>query len=178
MRRAIAETEQGLRVQATLKKIYETRQVDIEAKQRQLLEDKNALEKEAAKPNMDQAAVRKKYEKLMQLDADIQRAELERQREMQRKEAELTAPIYSGILEAVKRIAAQDGYEMVLEKSVVQYFRSDLEVTDRAIQMYNGGQVSPGKGPASPLPPAVKGAPAPAPAPGKPAPPASPAPKK
>jgi outer membrane protein len=163
VRRAVLETEQGLRVQATLKKLLESRQVEIETKGRQLQTEKEAFEKKAQAGKTDKAVLAKEYEKLVQADADFQRAQLEMQRELQRKEQELTAPIYQGVLEAVKRIAAQDGFEMVLEKSAVPYFRGDLEITDRAIQMYNGG--NPGKGPA------------PAPAPGKPAAPA-PAPAK
>jgi outer membrane protein len=64
---------------------------------------------------------------------------------------------------------------MVLEKSAVPYFRGDLELTDRAIQLYNSGQ--PG-GATPPAAPAGKGAPAApaAPAPKTPA-PAAPAPK-
>jgi outer membrane protein len=166
VRRAIAETEEGLRVQSKLKKLFESRQADIETKTRQLQTDKEALEKDAQR-GVSKDVLTKKYEKLVQLDQDIQRATMEAQREMARKEQEMTAPIYAGILEAVKRIAAQEGYEMVLEKSAVPFFRGDLELTDRAIQMYNGGAA---KGSSAP-----KGAPAPAP--GKPASPA-PAPKK
>ena len=80
----------------------------------------------------------------------------------------MTTPILQGVLDAVKRIAAQEGFEMVLEKSAVPYFRGDLELTDRAIQLYNSGQ--PGG-----AAPAGRGAPA-APA-GKPAPAAPAAPK-
>jgi outer membrane protein len=176
VRRAIAETEQGLRVQATLKKLFESRQADIEAKARTLQTDKEALEKEAQAGLTDKQkqVLTKKYEKLVQLQDEIQRAQVEAQREMQRKEAELTNPILAGIIEAVKRIAAQDGFEMVLEKSAVPYFRGDLELTDRAIQMYNGGQSLSPKG--APPGPAGKGAPTPAPGPAKTAP--APAPKK
>jgi outer membrane protein len=180
VRRAIAETEQGLRVQATLKKLFESRQVDIEAKSRQLQSDKEVLEKEAQNPKVDKVVLQKKYEKLVQLDAEIQRLQVDAQREMQRKEQELTTPILSGILEAVKRIAAQDGFEMVLEKSAVPYFRGDLEVTDRAIQMYNGGTAAAGpKGPPAPKGGGLQPLP-PGPAPGPAKPPATPppAPKK
>ncbi len=170
VRRAIAETEQGLRVQAQLKKLFESRQMDIEGKTRQLQTDKEALEKEAQNPKVDKAVLQKKYEKLVQLDAEIQRLQMDAQREMQRKEAELTTPILSGILEAVKRIAAQEGFEMVLEKSAVPYFRGDLELTDRAIQMFNSGQA----GKAAPAAPKAPEKPAKTPA----APPAKPAPKK
>jgi outer membrane protein len=166
VRRAIAETEAGLRVQAQLKRIFDQRQVELETKNHQLQTDKEALEKEAQGGKTPKEALQKKYERLLQADAEIQRLQVDAQREMQRKEQELTTPILSGILEAVKRIAAQEGYEMVLEKSAVPYFRGDLELTDRAIQMFNG------------LTPAGKGAPPPA---GKPTPaPVSPkpAPKK
>ena len=75
---------------------------------------------------------------------------VESQREMQRKEGEMTTPILQGMLDAVKRIASQEGYEMVLEKSAVPYFRGDLELTDRAIQLYNSGQPGGATPPAAP----------------------------
>jgi outer membrane protein len=183
VRRAIAETEQGLRVQATLKRLLDNRQVEIETKTRQLQSDKEILEKEAQGGRTAKEVLQKKYEKLLQQDAEIQRLQVDLQREMQRKEQELTTPILAGILEAVKRIAAQEGFEMVLEKSAVPYFRGDLELTDRAIQMYNGGQgPSSGKGPPTSPPGGKPGpaGPAASPAPGGPVPakPASPQPKK
>jgi outer membrane protein len=176
VRRAVLETEQGLRVQATLKKLFDSRQVELDAKTRQLQQDKETLEKEAQSNKLDKAAIQKKYESLVKQDAELQRTTLDYQREMQRREQEMTTPILQGILEAVKRIAAQDGFEMVLEKSAVPYFRADLELTDRAIQMYNSGQGALPKGkpgpaapglpaPAAPALPAAPPAKAPAPAP-------------
>jgi outer membrane protein len=148
VRRAIAETEAGLRVQAQLKRIFDTRQGELETKNRQLQTDKEALEKEAQSGKTPKEALQKKYERLLQADAELQRLQVDSQREMARKEQELTTPILSGILEAVKRIAAQEGFEMVLEKSAVPYFRGDLELTDRAIQMFNGLTPAPkGSGP-------------------------------
>jgi outer membrane protein len=180
VRRAVLETEQGLRVQATLKKLFDSRQVELDAKTRQLQQDKETLEKEAQQNKISKEALQKKYETLVKQDAELQRTTLDYQREMQRREQEMTTPILQGILEAVKRIAAQEGFEMVLEKSAVPYFRADLELTDRAIQMYNSGQgalpkgkpAAPGApGPALPsapaAPPAAPPAKAPAPAPKK-----------
>lgn len=164
VRRAVAETEQGLRVQATLKKLFDARQVELDQKQRQLQADKDALEKQMQGGKVSKDVLQKKYEKLVQQDAELQKITMEYQREMQRKEQEMTTPILQGILEAVKRIAAQEGYEMVLEKSAVPYFRGDLEVTDRAIQMYNSG-AGKGAGPKAPEPkpaaPPAKAPPAP-----------------
>ena len=179
VRRAVLETEQGLRVQATLKKLFDSRQADLDSKQRQIQSDKEVLDKEAQSGKTPKEQLQKKYENLQRAAAEFQSATVESQREMQRKEGEMTTPILQGVLDAVKRIAAQDGFEMVLEKSAVPYFRGDLELTDRAIQLYNSGQ----PGGAAPAAPAGKGAPAtpaakaPA-APAAPTPAPKPAPKK
>jgi len=176
VRRAVLETEQGLRVQATLKKLFDSRQVELESKQRQLQADKEVLEKEAQQGRTSKEALQKKYEALLKQDADLQRITVDAQREMQRKEQEMTTPILQGIIEAVKRIAAQEGFEMVLEKSAVPYFRADLELTDRAIQLFNSGS---GASPKGATPPAGKPAAPASGAPAKaPAAPAAPATKK
>lgn len=176
VRRAVLETEQGLRVQATLKKLFDSRQVELDAKQRQLQTDKEALDKEAQSGKANKESIAKKYENLQRQAAELQTTMMDYQREMQRKETEMTTPILQGVLDAVKRIAAQDGFEMVLEKSAVPYFRGDLELTDRAIQLYNSGSPAPKSAP-PPAGPAGKAAPPPA-APAAPAPkPAAPKPE-
>ena len=178
VRRAVLETEQGLRVQATLKKLFDSRQVELESKQRQLVADKEVLEKEAQQGRTSKDLLQKKYEALLKQDAELQRSTGDAQREMQRKEQEMTTPILQGIIEAVKRIASQDGFEMVLEKSAVPYFRADLELTDRAIQLFNSGAGASPRG-TTPSPNAGKpGAPASGAPPAKAPAPAAPAPKK
>jgi outer membrane protein len=169
VRRAVLETEQGLRVQANLKREFERRQVELDGKQGQLRADMETFQKEMKAGKASKEALEKKRDNLLKQEAELQQVTLDAQREMQRKEQEATGPILAGIIEIVKRIAAQDGFEMVLEKSAVPYFRADLEVTDRAIQMYNSGQGARGPAkPAAPLPPpAAPKAPAPAPAPKK-----------
>jgi outer membrane protein len=174
VRRAVLETEEGLRVQSRLKKLFDNRQVELDGKQRQLQQDKETLDKEAQSPRADKAVLQKKFENLQRNAAELQQTMVDYQREMTRKEQEMTTPILQSVIEAVKRIAAQDGYDMVLEKGSVPYFRADLELTDRAIQMVNSGQV----GKVGPAPKGGAPAPAPPPAPKPAAPAPAPAPKK
>jgi outer membrane protein len=56
-------------------------------------------------------------------------------------------PIIKELLVLVRRVAGQNGYDMVLNKESVPYFRSDLDITDRVIQLYNTKQT--GSEPAS-----------------------------
>jgi len=176
VRRAVLETEEGLRVQASLKKLFDSRQTELDAKQQQLQKDKEALDKEIQQGKTDKGILQKKLETLQKSAAEIQGLTYDYQREMSRKESELTTPILNKILGILKRIASTDGYDMIMDKSVVPYFRSDLELTDRAIQMYNAGSADGGVKPATPDPKAPKPA-APAATAPKPAAPA-PAPKK
>ncbi len=185
VRRAVLETEEGLRVQASLKKLFDSRQTELDAKQVQLQKDKDALDKEIQAGKTAKDLLQKKLETLQRNAAEIQTLTYDYQREMSRKESELTTPILNKVLGILKRIAATDGYDMIIDKTVAPYFRSDLELTDRAIQMFNAGSADAGTKPATPDPkaPAKPGTPAPTtpaptPKPAAPAPAPAPAPKK
>ncbi|XXX81292.1 OmpH family outer membrane protein [Sorangium sp. So ce134] len=169
VRRAMLETEEGLRVQATLKKLFDSRQVELDTKQRALADERDKLDKEAQAGKTPKDALQRRFETWQRQAAELQATMVDYQREMQRKESELTTPILQKVLGLLRRLAAQEGYDLILDKSAAPYYRADLELTDRAIQMYNSGQV----GDTAP----AKGAPPKGAAPAAPAKPASPAPK-
>jgi outer membrane protein len=164
MQRAVTETSAGSNAQQTLKKLFSSRQAELEQKQKDLTKKKDALDKAAKAGKVPQAQLQQQAEQLQKEFGDYQQMTLNYQREMQQKEGELTQPILQGVLAIVRRIAAQEGYEVVLEKSAAPYFRPDLDVTDKAIQLFNQqGGAAPGKAPASPAPatPPAKAPPAP-----------------
>jgi len=37
----------------------------------------------------------------------------------------------------IRRLATQEGYDVVLEKQAATYFRADLDLTDKVITLYN-----------------------------------------
>jgi len=166
VRRAVLETEEGLRVQATLKKLFDSRQVELDNKQRKLQQEKDDLDKEEKAGKTSKDVIGKKFDNLQKQAIELQQLIVEYQNEMRRKEGELTNPILQRVLGLVRQIAQQEGYEMIVDKATVPYFRTDLEITDRTIQMYNQGapQAPAGKTPAGKAPA------------GKPAQPAKPAP--
>ncbi|XYI01989.1 OmpH family outer membrane protein [Sorangium sp. So ce1128] len=178
VRRAMLETEEGLRVQATLKKLFDSRQVELDTKQRALADERDKLDKEAQAGKTPKDALQRRFETWQRQAAELQATMVDYQREMQRKESELTTPILQKVLGLLRRLASQEGYDLILDKSAAPYYRADLELTDRAIQLYNSGQTgdaSPGKAapPAKGAPPAAPAKPAgPAPRPAAPAAPA------
>lgn len=135
-RRAIMETEEGLRVQATLKKLFDSRQVELSTKEHQLQQERDDIAKEE-KQKGPSAPLDQKKDAWQQKAAQLQQTLLDYQHEMQRKESEMTGPMLQKMTGILKRIATTDGFDMVVDKAAVPYFRADLDITDKLIQLYN-----------------------------------------
>jgi len=150
VQRAVMETEDGLRAQATLKKFFDKRQQELDAKQTELQKQREEIEKQAKV--LSQQALQKRMEDWQKQMVELQTVFVEYNKELQKKQGELTQPIYGKIVALLRRLATQDGYDAILEKQAVPYMRNDLDLTDKVIQMYNGGG---GAAPASSAAPAA-----------------------
>jgi len=137
VQRAVMETEDGLRAQATLKKFFDKRQQELDAKQTELQKQREEIEKQSKV--ISQQALQKRMEDWQKQMVELQTVFVEYNKELQKKQGELTQPIYGKVVALLRRLATQDGYDAILEKQAVPYMRNDLDLTDRVIQMYNGG---------------------------------------
>lgn len=135
--RAVMESEDGLRAQATLKKLFEKRQKELDKKQRELQAEGEKLEKQ--KTTLSQAEVAKRFEGWQREMGKVQAVFVEYNRELQQKQNELTQPIVRKAVTIIRRLATTEGFDLVLEKNSAPYFRSDLDLTDRVITAYNSG---------------------------------------
>src|SRR6476660_9402670 len=137
VQRAVMETEDGLRAQATLKKFFDKRQQELDAKQNELQKQREEIEKQSKV--LSQQALQKRMEDWQKQMLELQTVFVEYNKELQKKQGELTQPIYGKIVNMLRRVATQEGYDAILEKQAVPYMRSDLDLTDRIIQLYNSG---------------------------------------
>lgn len=161
--RAVMETEDGLRAQATLKKHFDKRQHELDEKQTSLQKEREDLEKQ--KDVLSKQALQTRVDKWQHDMSELQAVFVEYNKELQKKQGEMTQPIFQKTMGIIRRLATQSGYDLVVDKQAVPYNRSDLDLTDRVITEYNqaAGATS------APPTPAPKGAPAaPAAAPKKP----------
>jgi len=145
VQRAVASTEDGLRAQATLKKLFDSRQQELNKKQTDLQRQREDIDKQAKVLPKD--ALTKRIDEWQKQMMDLQAIFLEYNKELEKKQKELTDPVFGKILEIVKRIASSENIDLVLDKATVAYVRTDLDLTDKAIQMYNSGAGG-GAGPA------------------------------
>jgi outer membrane protein len=137
VQRAVMETEEGLRAQATLKKLFDKRQHELDAKQEQLQQAKDDIEKQAKV--LSKEALQRRTEEWQRSMMELQTIFVEFNKELQKKQAEMTQPILNKMLSILRQTAAQEGYDAILEKNAVPFARSDLDITDKVIQLYNAG---------------------------------------
>ena len=135
--RAIMETEDGLRAQATLKKIFDSRQRELDKKQDDLQKEREDIEKQ--KDVVSKAALAKRIDKWQREMVQLQTVFVEYNKELQKKQNELTQPVFQKAMGLIRRLATQEGYDVIVDKQAVPYVRSDLDVTDRLITLYNQG---------------------------------------
>lgn len=137
VQRAVMETEDGLRSHATLKRLFDKRQQELDAKQNQLQQAKDDIEKQAKV--LSKESLQRRTEEWQRSAMELQTIFVEFNKELQKKQAELTQPIFTKVISILRQIAAQDGYDAILDKNAVPYSRSDLDITDKTIQVYNAG---------------------------------------
>jgi outer membrane protein len=135
--RAIMDTEDGLRAQATVKKFFDSRQRDLDKRQADLRKEKEDIEKQRGV--LSKAALQKRIEKWQRQAVDLQTAYVDYNKELQNKQYELTQPILEKALTIISRLARQEGFDIVVDKQSVPYIRSDLDLTDRIVTLYNQG---------------------------------------
>lgn len=134
--RVVMESEDGMRMRATLKKVFDERQLDLDKKQNDLQKERETLEKQRGVLKPEQLAER--AERWQMEVARVQQMFVEYNQELQKKQNELMQPILNRTLQVVQKLATQDGFVMVIDKQAVPYARADLDLTDRVIAAQNG----------------------------------------
>ena len=148
VQRAVMQTEDGLRAQATLKKLFDSRQQELNKRQTDLQKQKEDIDKQSRV--LSQAALQKKVDDWQKQMVELQTTFVEYNKELEKKQKELTDPIFERVIAAIKRIAGTDGYDLIVDRATVAFSRSDLDLTDRVIQLANGANGSSAPSPAAP----------------------------
>jgi outer membrane protein len=147
VQRAVMQTEDGLRAQATLKKMFDSRQQEINKKQVELQKQKEEIDKQSRV--LSQQSLQKKVDDWQKQMVELQGTFVEYNKELEKKQKELTDPIFERVIGAIKRLAGTDGYDLIVDRATVAFSRSDLDLTDRVIQLansLNGGGSAPATG--------------------------------
>ena len=149
VQRAVMQTEDGLRAQANLKKLFDSRQQELNKKQNDMQKQREEIDKQSKV--LSKEALQKRVDDWQKQMVELQQVFLEYNKELEKKQKEMTDPIFEKVMGIIKRLASTEGFDVVLDKATVAFVRTDLDLTDRCIQMVNGG-AAPAPGPAPPVP--------------------------
>lgn len=135
---AVMQTEDGIRAQATLKKLFDKRQQELDGKQAELQRAREDIEKQSRV--LSREALQKRMEDWQRRMVELQTVFVDYNKELQKKQGELTAPIIRKMMAIIGRVAKKNGYEIILDKQAAPYARPDLDLTEQVIQLYNSGE--------------------------------------
>ena len=137
LQRAMNETEDGRQAKKRLKKLFKKRQTTLDAAQKKLGKQKASIEKQ--KDVLSQEALQKKLESYQKTYLELQQKYVEFQKELATKEGELTQKILERMQQILKRIGQKESYTLIMEANEggVIWVPSNLDLTDRVIQLYN-----------------------------------------
>lgn len=138
LRGAVAQTEDGLKAQLQFKKLVDKRQLEVDGKQTALARLRRDIERQSMV--LSREALTRRMEIWQREMTQLQSVFVDYNKELEKKQAELTGPILQRMVALITKLARQNGYDIVIDKQVVPYARPDLDITDRIVQMYNAGE--------------------------------------
>lgn len=148
--RVSEETEEGKKVQAELTALRDKKQAEIGAKEKEL----DGLQSQLASQGLSLSG-----DKRSSLEKDIQKKALELQQaresarnEMQFELGSAQSKFQDKLLGVVEQYGKDEGFTLILDKSMAAYVTSGIDVTTAIVDRFNAAMKHPGT-PASPPPP-------------------------
>lgn len=147
LRRALAETDEGKKARATLKRDFDKKQKELDEQQEAV---KKAIEDLNKKRTLLPAeTVRQKEAELQERVGKVQQTYMRHQQDLASKEEDATAPIVERLQRIIGKIATAENFTVVLDKSAgVVFAKPHLDMTNEVIRRFNAGdeKASPKKG--------------------------------
>jgi outer membrane protein len=137
MQGALMRTDDGMSAAASLRGYTQSRQQDLDHRQKQLAKEEQELRKQARV--LSRRALQRRTEHWQRRMVQVQTKYIEYNKALQKKQADMMNPITKKLFAAVRKAALRKGFDIVVDRAAVPYARSDLDLTDLVVQIYNGG---------------------------------------
>jgi len=136
LQRALNEVEEGKIAKALLKRDFDEKQKQLDAKKTEF--DKLTADFEKQAVVMSDAAKKDKAQDLDRRARELQGIFVQLQKDLSEREREITRGIFDKMASIVREIAEADGFSVVLEKGGgIVFAQSSLDLTNELIRKYN-----------------------------------------
>lgn len=133
--RILQETEEGKRVSAQISQYRDTKQAELDQKRKEILDLQNQLQTQGLSLSADRRAELEKQaqKKSLELSSAVEAA----QREDQLETTEALSKFQNQIMAVLEQFAREEGFDIVLEKSLVAYSSPPVDVTSMLVERFN-----------------------------------------
>ena len=135
--KALNESESGKKAKTDLEFMIKSKQSTIDEKGKAIEKAKIDIEKQSSVLSQD--ARKTKEEELESLLRDYQRLVADSQKEVKKKEGELTGEIIKELRGIVQKIGQDEGYTLILESAEgpLLYATKEIDLTETVIKKFN-----------------------------------------
>ena len=133
--RALNESEEGKKAKSNLEERFEKARQTLEAERAAVQQMQEDLE--GQKVMLSAEALSEKENALQQKMLEFQQAVMANQQEMALLEQEMTGSILEKLYKIAQGVAAEDGFNLVIEASAVVYNNGTMDLTPKVISRFN-----------------------------------------
>jgi len=138
--RIFQSSEGGKKVDAKIKDDYKNMLADLQEKKKEIDELRSQFERESLV--MDSTMREEKQREIRIVTNDFTASENRFSKSMQDLQNKLTNRLRKEILRLVEKIGKEEGYTLVLDKGVVAYSISSIDITDQLIPMVSAANIT------------------------------------
>jgi outer membrane protein len=135
LQRIVYESEAGKKAKSELDALIKSKQAVVDEKRKTLEKLKSDLEKQASA--LSPEARKAKQDEYEKNEREFLRFAQDSEAELRKKDAELKEMIVKEVFELMDKIGKEEGYTMILDRSMVIYGNKEIDITNIIIKKYN-----------------------------------------
>ncbi len=136
MQRVLNASQRGMAAKQKLDQERAARQKDLDARQQEVMKMQADLEKQA--PVLSEQAKREKGDQLQAKVRDIRRLAEDANRDFQKRLQDAEGNMTQDIMQVVQEFGKDQGYTIILERSMLPYAAAATDVTGEVITRFDG----------------------------------------
>jgi outer membrane protein len=138
MQQVLNSSQRGMAAKQKLDQERAARQKELDGRQQEVVKMQADLEKQA--PVLSEQAKREKTEQLQNKVRDIRRLAEDANREFQKKLQDAEGEMTQDIIQVIQEYGKDQGYTIILERSMLPYAASAVDITNDIIKRFDGKQ--------------------------------------
>lgn len=133
--RILQETEEGKRVSAQITQYRDAKQAELDRKRKEIVDLQTQLQTQGLSLSAEKRAELEKQaqKKSLELNSAVEAA----QREDQLETTEALSKFQSQIMGVLEQFAREEGFDVILEKSLVAFSAPSVDVTSMLVERFN-----------------------------------------